>query len=615
MMRTIRYYCKAFRKIAAFEPLLIPLTLVLAVATGAKPFVNIYFSARVVSELSGARSVSTLTTLVLLCLGLNFALQILTEWLMPTFSMIRSRMYEKERMEIEHKLFTLDFAKLENSDFQELVHLHSESMEKVFSAFAQLCWMLRDFVTGVSTLVCAFILLAPLVRIGFTKTGEGFVHSPWFFIALLLFLAVSVVIILLLSNQTSRIWFSSMERYGKLNRLFRCYRDILSNYNSGKEVRLYKEQKLIEREATEALLTKGETILRETSQKSATASSYIAILGALVGFGVYVFIGVKGLLGLFTIEALVRYTGAFMQIISGVTSIAVTLGKSAEILPNLEYFFRIAETESKMEYGTKEVDLEKVEIEFRHVWFRYPGAENYTLKDISLKIGKGERLAVVGRNGSGKTTFIKLLCRLYDPDRGEILVNGVDLRALSKGCCLRLFSVVFQDFKLFSLSVEDNMTAGETPDPERLWRCLTEADVAKRVERMAKREKTTLYKDMDKDGVEVSGGEAQKLALARALYKDAPIVVLDEPTAALDPVAEHRIYQQFNNFVEGKTAIYISHRLSSCRFCDTIAVFRKGELVQCGTHDALLKETDGEYKQLWDAQAKYYLPPKETVNL
>lgn len=610
MMRTIRYYCKAFRKIFAFEPLLIPLTLVLAVATGAKPFINIYFSARIVAELSGARSVSTLTTIVLLCLGLNFLLQILTEWLMPTFSVLRSRLYEKERMEIEHKLFMLDFAKLENSDFQELVHLHSESMEKVFSAFAQLCWMLRDFVTGIATLVCAFIILAPLIRIGFTKTGEGFVHSPWFFIALILFLAVSVVIILQLSNKTSRIWFSSMERYGKLNRLFRCYRDILSNYNSGKEVRLYKEQDLIEKEATEALLTKGETILYETSQQSAAASSYIAIIGALVGFGVYVFIGVKGLLGLFTIEALVRYTGAFMQIISGITSIAMTLGKSAEILPNLEYFFRIVETESNMQYGTKDIDLEKVEIEFRHVWFRYPGAKDYTLKDISLKIAKGERLAVVGRNGSGKTTFIKLLCRLYDPDQGEILVNGVDLRTLSKACCMRLFSVVFQDFKLFSLSVQDNMTAGETPDTPRLRQCLAEADVLERVERMAQAENTSLYKDIDKEGVEVSGGEAQKLALARALYKDAPIVVLDEPTAALDPVAGHRIYQQFNAFVEGKTAIYISHRLSSCRFCDTIAVFRKGELVQCGTHDALLKEETGEYKKLWDAQAKYYLPAK-----
>ncbi len=610
MMRTIRYYCKAFRKIFAFEPLLIPLTLVLAVATGAKPFINIYFSARIVAELSGARSVSTLTTLVLLCLGLNFLLQILNEWLMPTFSMLRSRLYEKERMEIEHKLFMLDFAKLENSGFQELVHLHSESMEKVFSAFAQLCWMLREFVTGVSTLVCAFIILAPLIRIGFTKTGEGFVHSPWFFIVLILFLAISVVIILQLSNKTSRIWFSSMERYGKLNRLFRCYRDILSNYNSGKEVRLYKEQDLIEKEATEALLTKGETILYETSQQSAAASSYIAIIGALVGFGVYVFIGVKGLLGLFTIEALVRYTGAFMQIISGITSIAMTLGKSAEILPNLEYFFRIVEAESNMQYGTKEINLEKVEIEFRHVWFRYPGAKDYTLKDISLKIAKGERLAVVGRNGSGKTTFIKLLCRLYDPDQGEILVNGVDLRTLSKACCMRLFSVVFQDFKLFSLSVQENMTAGETPDTPRLRQCLAEADVLERVKRMAQAENTSLYKDIDKEGVEVSGGEAQKLALARALYKDAPIVVLDEPTAALDPVAEHRIYQQFNAFVEGKTAIYISHRLSSCRFCDTIAVFRKGELVQCGTHDALLKEETGEYKKLWDAQAKYYLPAK-----
>ncbi|MEZ3497104.1 MAG: ABC transporter ATP-binding protein/permease [Lachnospiraceae bacterium] len=606
-MKMIRYYLKAFRQAARFEPWLLPLTVILAVATGAKPFINIYFSARIVAELSGAGDTKTLTALVAVCLGLNLAFLILTEWLSPTFYTLRSRMYQKERLAIENKLFTIDYAKLENSDFQELVHLHSESMEKIFSAFVQLCWMLRDFISGLTTLICAFVILLPLFRIGLTKTGEGFIHSPAFFLVLFAAIAVSVVIILLLSSHTSKVWFQSNERYGKLNRLFRCYRDILANYNSGKEVRLYKEQALIEKEATEELLTKGETILRETSQKSAAASSYIAIIGALVGFGVYVFIGVKGLLGLFDIEALIRYTGAFMQIIAGVTSIAVTFGKNAELVPNLEYYFKIIDTKPEMEYGDREIDLNNVDIEFRDVYFRYPGAAADTLKGINLHIRAGERLAVVGRNGSGKTTFIKLLCRLYDADRGEILVNGVNIKSLSRDCCMRLFSVVFQDFKLFSLSVADNLTSGETADPVRLRQSLYEADVLERVERMAKKEETTLYKDIDKDGVEVSGGEAQKLALARALYKDAPVVVLDEPTAALDPVAEHKIYQQFNAFVEGKTAIYISHRLSSCRFCDTIAVFKKGELVGAGTHDDLLADADGEYSRLWNAQAKYYL--------
>ncbi len=606
-MKMIRYYLKAFRQAARFEPWLLPLTVILAVATGAKPFINIYFSARIVAELSGAGDTKTLTALVAVCLGLNLAFLLLTEWLSPTFYTLRSRMYQKERLAIENKLFTIDYAKLENSDFQELVHLHSESMEKIFSAFVQLCWMLRDFISGLTTLICAFVILLPLFRIGLTKTGEGFIHSPAFFLVLFAAIAVSVVIILLLSSHTSKVWFQSNERYGKLNRLFRCYRDILANYNSGKEVRLYKEQALIEKESTEELLTKGETILRETSQKSAAASSYIAIIGALVGFGVYVFIGVKGLLGLFDIEALIRYTGAFMQIIAGVTSIAVTFGKNAELVPNLEYYFKIIDTKPEMEYGDREIDLNNVDIEFRDVYFRYPGAAADTLKGINLHIRAGERLAVVGRNGSGKTTFIKLLCRLYDADRGEILVNGVNIKSLSRDCCMRLFSVVFQDFKLFSLSVADNLTSGETADPVRLRQSLYEADVLERVERMAKKEETTLYKDIDKDGVEVSGGEAQKLALARALYKDAPVVVLDEPTAALDPVAEHKIYQQFNAFVEGKTAIYISHRLSSCRFCDTIAVFKKGELVGAGTHDDLLADADGEYSRLWNAQAKYYL--------
>lgn len=606
-MKTVRYYLKAFRQMARFEPLMLPCTLLAAICRGIRPFINVYFSARIVAELYAGDSSKVLFTSVGLCVGLNLVFQLLTDWLNLTLQVMRTRLSQKERLTIENKLFTLDYAKLENSEFQELVHLHSESMDKIYSAFSQLAWMVNDFVSGLVTLICAVTILLPLFKLGFVRTGEGFVHSPWFFAVLVAAIAVSAVCTVLLTNYTSRVWFQSQYRYGKLDRLFHRYRDILSNYNSGKEVRLYKEQALISREATQQLLTKGETILHETSKQSAAASAYMAVIGAAIGFGVYTFIGVKGLLGLFDMEALIRYTGSFMQVIAGVTAIAGTFGRSAQIVPNLEYFFRIANTKSSMTYGEKDVDLTEVEIEFKNVYFRYPSAKSDTLKNISLKIHKGERLAVVGRNGSGKTTFIKLLCRLYDADRGEILVNGVDIRDLSADCCRKLFSVVFQDFKLFAMTTADNLTAGETPDAVRLKQCLAEADILARVERMEKKENTVLYKDLSKDGVEVSGGEAQKLALARALYKDAPVVVLDEPTAALDPVAEHKIYQQFNAFVEGKTAIYISHRLSSCRFCDTIAVFKKGELVGIGTHDQLLSDSDSEYAHLWNAQAKYYL--------
>ena len=203
----------------------------------------------------------------------------------------------------------------------------------------------------------------------------------------------------------------------------------------------------------------------------------------------------------------------------------------------------------------------------------------------------------MGRNGSGKTTFIKLMCRLYDVTDGEILINGENIQAYTKESIINLYSVVFQDFKIFSVSLKDNVCASTALDTDRLYTCLENANIKERVERLPNKENTYLYKDLNKGGVEISGG---------ALYKDAPVVVLDEPTAALDPIAENEIYSRFNSFVQSKTAIYISHRLSSCVFCDTIAVFDHARLVESGTHTALLA-ADGQYAALWNAQAKYYV--------
>ena len=229
------------------------------------------------------------------------------------------------------------------------------------------------------------------------------------------------------------------------------------------------------------------------------------------------------------------------------------------------------------------------------------------MKNVNVTITPGKKLALVGANGAGKTTFVKLLCRLYDPEEGQILLDGRDIKEYDSKEYIKLFSYVFQDFKLFSLSLGENIAAATEYDTEKALECIKKVSFEERYRDMQDGLDTCLYRDIAEDGVMISGGEAQKIALARALYKDAPIVVLDEPTAALDPIAEAKVYSDFGKLVDHKTAIYVSHRLSSCRFCDTILVFDHGEIVQTGSHEELANKRDGKYYELWNAQAKYYV--------
>lgn len=246
------------------------------------------------------------------------------------------------------------------------------------------------------------------------------------------------------------------------------------------------------------------------------------------------------------------------------------------------------------------------EIEFQNVSFRYPGSDSYALKNVSIKFRIGEKRAIVGMNGSGKTTFIKLLCRLYDPTEGVILLNGINIQKYNSLEYLSILSVVFQDYKLFSFSLAANVAATSEYDETAVVEALEKAGFGERLKTMPNGIETVLYKDFEQSGTEISGGEGQKIAIARAIYKNAPFVILDEPTAALDPIAEHEVYSKFNEIVGERTAIYISHRLSSCRFCDRIAVFDNGQIVQLGTHETLVADETGKYYQLWSAQAQYY---------
>ena len=295
-----------------------------------------------------------------------------------------------------------------------------------------------------------------------------------------------------------------------------------------------------------------------------------------------------------------------MQIVAGIMKMAVTFGKTAEMVPLVNYYFEIVNTNDEMTYGEKKLDLSAgFELEFKNVSFKYPSAENYALRNVNLKIENGEHLAVVGRNGSGKTTFIKLMCRLYDVTDGEILINGTDIKEYTRESITGLYSVVFQDFKIFSVSLKDNICASSDFDSDRFYACLENANIKDRAERLADKENTYLYKDLDETGVEISGGEAQKLALARALYKDAPVVILDEPTAALDPIAENELYLKYNEMTSGKISFFISHRLSSTRFCDRILLVKDGKIAESGTHDELMA-LKGLYYRMYQVQSYYY---------
>lgn len=252
--------------------------------------------------------------------------------------------------------------------------------------------------------------------------------------------------------------------------------------------------------------------------------------------------------------------------------------------------------------------LDKWEFEFRNVSFRYPGAERNALENLSITIKAGERLAVVGLNGAGKSTFIKLLLRLYEPTGGEILLNGVNVKEYSKQSYYRAFSPVFQDVELFAFPLAENvsMQSPECTDRDKAERCLIDAGMENKLNELPNGVSTEILKIIHDDGIDLSGGEKQKLALARALYKDAPVVVLDEPTAALDALAESRLYNDFDKLIGGKTAVYISHRLSSTQFCRHVAMFRDGHLEEYGTHDELMSR-DGAYAEMFRIQAQYYI--------
>lgn len=334
----------------------------------------------------------------------------------------------------------------------------------------------------------------------------------------------------------------------------------------------------------------------------------LAFLRNGAAYGLLIAMALRGEL---TAAAFVLYFTAvsgFTQWVTGIFSGLGTLHRESLDLSALREFMEEPEL---FRFGDgKPLSVKKdhlYTLELRDVSFRYPGADHDTLSHVDLTLHPGEKLAVVGRNGAGKTTLIKLLCGLYDPTEGQVLLDGEDIRQYDRRDYYRHFAAVFQQFSILAGTMAENVaqTTGENVDRPKMWDCLERAGIADKVRELPQGEDTHLGREVYLDGVDLSGGQLQRLMLARALYKDAPVVVLDEPTAALDPIAESDLYQKYSDLTGDRTSVYISHRLASTRFCDRVLLIENGGIAEEGTHEELLA-AGGRYAYLFDIQSKYY---------
>ena len=577
------------------------------------PYVSIYLSALVIDELAGSRNVERLQLLVLITLASAAVIALGTALLKKWTEAQSAGMWFKVENILSEKMLDMDYVSLDETHTAELLSTIRQNMNgggwglyRVVVAYEELCSSILTILGGISLTVSLFVSRVPV--------GAGALsalNNPLVVLAVITVMLAVTFIAPVLNNKSGSYYAKHADSHNLGNRLFSFFGWLGYYSELAPDVRIYRQDRICGRHnhnKDDTFCSNGLFARLAWGPMGLFAAAGSAVSVIFTGV-VYAFVCLKALAGAFGLGSVTQYVASITKVSGGMSSFVSTLGDMRNNAPFLELTFEFLDIPNNMYQGSLTVEKRndrKYEVEFRNVSFKYPGSENYALRNVNMKFEIGKRLAVVGMNGSGKTTFIKLLCRLYDPTEGEILLNGIDIRKYNYAEYMNIFSVVFQDFKLFSLTLGENVASGSNIDREKVIDCLNKAGFGGRLAEMPNGIDTYLYTDYEKDGVNVSGGEAQKIAIARALYKDSPFIILDEPTAALDPIAEAEIYGKFDEIAGDKTTIYISHRLSSCKFCDEIAVFHEGAVIQQGTHASLVSDESGKYYELWHAQAQYY---------
>ncbi|MEI3059809.1 MAG: ABC transporter ATP-binding protein [Oscillospiraceae bacterium] len=603
-------YRKAFRLlnlVRTMDASILPQSILQAMLEAWSPYVSLFFTARLIDRLM-AGNFQAAAWSALWLLGSSLVLGLLTDYFTSRRNLLGNQMFHGLTRLLREKAMDLNYATISDPDVAKSV----TSTEQFSRFHGGLFGLVTQFQSLLKSMLSALTALVLIVSLCLAPTRNGglltVLCSP---LPNLISLGLVVGGTCYLSSRVNRRYQSqehqnSVEHVDAENGLSYLLMHVFCNIDAGKVIRLYDMGDMLKENYRRYM-----DIARPVYVKMCKSERAFHLLNtALAGISsiyAYLLVLLKVMAGAVSIGSFTQYVGALAAFQNDISRILYSSMRIRRMVSYLGHFLDFLALKST---HTGTIPTEKrqdhvYEIEFHHVSFAYPGSTEPVLKDLSCKLTLKHKMAVVGLNGAGKTTFIKLLCRLYDPTEGYITLNGVDIRKYDYRQYQALFGVVFQDFQLFPFPVGQNVAASLHFDEERLWRCLEQAGVADRVRAMGQKLETPISA-VDEAGENVSGGEAQKLAIARALYKDAPFVVLDEPTAALDPLSEYEIYSRFDELVRDKTSIYISHRMSSCRFCQDILVFQEGRLVERGSHETLL-EAKGLYASLWNAQAQYYV--------
>ena len=573
--------------------------------TAALPYTTIYFSARIIDELAGQRDPRTLFTWVVLTLitetVLGLAGSIISGWR----TKCQYLLYERDFPIYTDKILSLDFCVLDDGKTRDLQSRVDNNREWNACAFIRAAWAIDGFTRGLFGIAGAAILSVSVFTLPVSNSSVKILNSPLTVSVFAVLLCVSAAMGPVFIGKINDYYVSVSEKGKLANRVWDFYLGLSRDQSKQMDVRIYGQEKFVHYYER---ATRGKR--SEVLGPMGTLGGFAKAFGTVSTGLIYLFVCLKAWAGAFGIGAVTQYISAITALSSSVNVFLEAIGDIRSNAVFLRTSFEFLDIPNIMSQGTipteKRIDRE-YEVEFRDVSFKYPSSDIWALRHVNVKFRVGQRLAVVGENGSGKTTFIKLLCRLYDPTEGQILLNGIDVRKYDYRDYLNVFSVVFQDFQLISQPLGANVAGSAEYDRELAAKCLTDAGFGERLATLPRGLDTMLYSDFGEEGINLSGGEAQKIAIARALYKNAPFIILDEPTAALDPISEAEIYERFNCIAGDKTAVFISHRLSSCRFCDEILVFNKGQIVEQGSHNELVSCKQGKYAELWSAQAQYYV--------